>query len=738
MKVGVLGAGISGLSCAWLLAQRGVHVTVFESRPQVGGIARSFQWHGFTCDLATHRLFTNDENVLRQLLALVPMGRHVRRSRIYLAGKWIRDPVNVVELLYRYFPLTTLRIAVTYLSRPRHGTGESFDGYVLSRYGAGLNELFFRPYTEKMFGIPADEISVEWARRKVRIAGPLDALRESSKKHFSYFYYPIRGGYGAIVDRLYNGVRDRVRLNSTVRALQGTDGHLDTVVYEHDGQQRQEAFDVIVCTLPLTVLGHMLGFDFPLSYRKVEAVYLLIDQSYVSDNHWFYFIDRDMAINRLVEFKNLSVVDCPPDSTVLCAEVTDDYADVAGKVVNDVVQAGLVPRDRILDTMVKREAFAYPIYDRRYQQATAEATDALGQFPNLHLLGRSAEFEHKEVDDIFASAIKLVARLCDTTPVVLPTVRRRAEMEPTVPLVYAVILTFNHYQDTAECLESLQSLDYDNLSILVVDNGSSDNTPALVREQFPDVHVIETGRNLGVPWGYNVGFHHALLAGADYILMLNNDTIVAPDMLRHLMAAGQADPQAGILMPKVLYYDDPKTIWAVGGRYRAFPPAITIMGQGKPDRQYSEPRFLEYALSCGLLIHRQAFEKAGLFDPGYFFQFDDWDFSQRVRAHGLHIQLVPAARMWHKVSRTTREGGKRALFWQVWGESSARFYRRHGRPVLLSLPIHVGYIMLRELIKGNARMLRHYWAGVRAGLAKPLGPIPSADDTPLHVIPTET
>ena len=67
------------------------------------------------------------------------------------------------------------------------------------------------------------------------------------------------------------------------------------------------------------------------------------------------------------------------------------------------------------------------------------------------------------------------------------------------------------------------------------------------------------------------------------------------------------------------------------------------MGQDKPDERFDEPQFLEYALSCGLLIHRRAFEKAGLFDPGYFFQFDDWDFSQRVRAHGLHIQLVPAA-----------------------------------------------------------------------------------------------
>ncbi len=129
------------------------------------------------------------------------------------------------------------------------------------------------------------------------------------------------------------------------------------------------------------------------------------------------------------------------------------------------------------------------------------------------------------------------------------------------------------------------------------------------------------------------------------------------------------------------------------------------------------------------MIHRRAFEKAGLFDPGYFFLFDDWDFSQRVRTHGLHIQLVPEARMWHKVSRSTRE--HRELFWKVWGESSTRYYRRHGRPVWLSLPAHVGYLMARELLKGNGRMLKHFWAGVRAGLAKPLGPIPAADSDPM-------
>jgi GT2 family glycosyltransferase len=102
-----------------------------------------------------------------------------------------------------------------------------------------------------------------------------------------------------------------------------------------------------------------------------------------------------------------------------------------------------------------------------------------------------------------------------------------------------------------------------------------------------------------------------------------------------------------------------------------------------------------------------------------------------VRASGLHIIFVPEAEMWHKISKSTRDSNKASFFWKTWGESSARFYRRHGRPVWLSLSVHIGYIMAREFIKGNGRMLKHFWAGVRAGLSKPLGPIPPADSIPL-------
>lgn len=736
MRVGILGAGISGLSCAWFLKQQGIDSVVFEATDHIGGLAHTFKWNDFDCDFSTHRLFTLDENVLHQLLALVPMGRHIRRSRIYLGGRWLHDPVNIMEILYRFSPLFTAQLAAQYLTRPRTLPPDSFNNYVLPRYGRGLNDFVFRPYTERLFGLTGDEISVEWAKQKIRLSGPLDILRESSKKKFSYFYYPVRGGYGAIGDALFKQIAPQVRFNCPVRSFETRDGRIVAVRSEQQGVAVRDEFDVVISTLPLTMTCRMLGQEFKLGYRAVQAVYLMVNTPYVSDNHWVYFMDKRSTINRLVEFKNLSPVDQPADRSVLCAEVTKECSDTVSEVIRDVVESRLLPRENIVDTLVKREPFGYPVYTRDYQQTVTQARAFLGQFGNLFLVGRSAEFEHKEVDDDFAAAGEVV-RVIDQRwqPVTLKTPKEKAmPLHAENPLIYVVMLTYNNVQDTFESLKSIGQQTYQNLRVLVVDNGSKDNTPALVREKFPDVQVVETGQNLGVPWGYNIGFSLALEAGADYVFMVNNDTILAPDLIQKLLDAGQADDAIGMVMPKILYYDEPNVIWAAGGRTRAFPPAIVIVGADKDERKFSgAPEFLEFALSCGLLIHRRAFEKAGLFDPGYFYWFDDWDFSQRVRALGLKIRYVPEARMWHKVSRTIKSSGNRASFYKVWGESAARYYRRHGQPPIVTLPLHIGYIMAREVVKGNLRYIKHFVIGLIAGLTKPLGRLPSVEDIPTYV-----
>jgi len=198
-QVAILGAGFAGLSSGWLLKQRGIDFHVYEKLNYPGGLARSFKWNDFNCDFAAHRLFTTDENVLHELLKLVPMGRHIRRSKIYLRGHWLRDPLDVLELGTHLSLKEKTNVSLSYLLRPRNEPENSFEQYVLKRYGKGLYDYFFKPYTEKLFGIPGEEISVLWARQKVRLANPLDNLRENlnglvvKKTGLSFVLYKLTG-----------------------------------------------------------------------------------------------------------------------------------------------------------------------------------------------------------------------------------------------------------------------------------------------------------------------------------------------------------------------------------------------------------------------------------------------------------------------------------------------------------------------------------------------------------------
>lgn len=303
------------------------------------------------------------------------------------------------------------------------------------------------------------------------------------------------------------------------------------------------------------------------------------------------------------------------------------------------------------------------------------------------------------------------------------------------PKVAVLVLAYNNYEDTSECLSSLLSLDYPNLSLWLVDNGSHEELAQRIAATFPSVRIVRTGRNLGVAGGFNAGIIPALKEGADYIFILNNDTVVERDIISNLITQGEKDPRIGVLMPKILYYNDRQLVWSAGARYRCFPPAIVMIGLNQRDGPvYDVPRDLEYAPTCGLLISKRVFEEVGLFDDGYLFFYDDWDYSIRVRKAGYIIRYVPQARLYHKVSRTIRGSQRSTAFWRIWGQSAGRFYRRHGSPPWLSALIHIGYIALREGLRNGPIPMAHFIWGAFEGYSRPLTPYPklsgSSDGNP--------
>lgn len=418
-RIAILGAGVSGLALGWLLSQAGKQVTLFEAAGTIGGLARTFYWHGLPCDIAPHRLYTKDEDVLRALQNLLPLREHRRRSRILVGGRQIQDPINPIELVLRFPPRTGLALVWGFLNRPRLPE-DSFENLALNRYGRGLYDFFFAPYTRKMFGVPPREISVTWGREKLRSSGLLDILKRQSKTYFGRFWYPEQGGYGSLCDAMRARIRGEVLVEAPVTGLSHADGRVQRVQYRQGGTDRHFDCDRVFSTIPATRLAAMFGEPLDLRFKRIQLVYLSVAKPEVMPYYWVYFGDGDVVVNRMAEFKHFHPNDPPADHSVLCAEVTMDSDHAEEDVIHALERYRLVRRDEILDTMLLTEQYGYPVYDRSFEAARDRGRALFGRFANLHCVGRNAEFRHIEVDEDVSSAAECLRGIYGDTIAGLP------------------------------------------------------------------------------------------------------------------------------------------------------------------------------------------------------------------------------------------------------------------------------------------------------------------------------
>jgi GT2 family glycosyltransferase len=218
------------------------------------------------------------------------------------------------------------------------------------------------------------------------------------------------------------------------------------------------------------------------------------------------------------------------------------------------------------------------------------------------------------------------------------------------PRVSIIILNWNGLNDTVECLESLKKITYANYEVIVVDNGSTGDDVKVLQERFGGyIHIIENDRNYGFAEGSNIGIRHALKSGAEYVLLLNNDTTVAPGFLSELMNVAESDPMIGLAGPKIYFYHEPNRIWFAGGKISLF-SASSNRGRNLIDEgQFDRVDYVDFISGSCMLIKKSVLETAGLLDPIYFFGIEDVDMSLRTAQAGFKNVFVPTSKIWHKV-----------------------------------------------------------------------------------------
>lgn len=202
-----------------------------------------------------------------------------------------------------------------------------------------------------------------------------------------------------------------------------------------------------------------------------------------------------------------------------------------------------------------------------------------------------------------------------------------------LPKVSIVILNWNGKRDTIECLKSLKQITYPKYDILVVDNGSTDESVKCFREKYPEIEVLENEKNIGFAGGINVGIRRSIEKEVDYVLLLNNDIIVDSGFLDELIEVGESDPKVGILGPKIYYYDRPDLLH-MKKRYEGVETPIEAFISG-----------------CCFLVKKEVLDKVGLLDEIFFIFFEETDFFVRVSRNNYKILYVPTKnKVFHKFS----------------------------------------------------------------------------------------
>jgi len=288
-------------------------------------------------------------------------------------------------------------------------------------------------------------------------------------------------------------------------------------------------------------------------------------------------------------------------------------------------------------------------------------------------------------------------------------------MEAKLPRVSIIILNWNGLDDTIECLDSLRKITYPNYEVIVVDNASEGDDVRVLRDKFGNyIHIIQNDKNYGFAKGNNIGIRYALARDSAYVLLLNDDTVVAPDFLNEMVHVAEGDRRIGIVCPMIYWYDEPQKIWY--GKIMKVDLYRGICIE-KPTKISDESVITSgFATGAAMLIKRETTEEIGLLSEDYFFGVEDFDYSIHTLRSGFKIAIAARALVWHKGSKSITVAGIRShyRYWQIMRRKylSTPAYEIATISALIWAVLRSVIPFMRYVYRGNLHELHNFFSKV--------------------------
>jgi protoporphyrinogen oxidase len=447
-NVVIIGAGPAGLTAAYELSKAGIKSTVVEKDFVVGGLARTVNYRGYRFDIGGHRFFTKVravESLWNEVLGEDFLNRK-RLSRIYYNNRYFYYPFRMSNAVLGLGIWNSLLVACSYLKSQLFPElpENTFDKWVSNRFGKRLYELFFKTYTEKVWGIPCTEISAEWASQRIKGLSLLRALKsallkaetpnrhEAIKTLIGSFHYPRLGPgmmWETVADMITSNGNDLL-LNSEVRKIHVTDGIVKKIEISGNGGVKDVYGTDFISTMPMRELIQRLEPGPPpevaraaagLNYRDFITVSLIIGKPDVFPDNWIYIHEPGVKLGRVQNFKNWSE-DMVPDGRKTCLGLeyfcfegdglwSMEDEELIELAKNEIEKINLLDASLVEDGTVVRMPKAYPVYDSNYSEHLQLIRAYLAGIENLQLVGRNGMHKYNNQDHSMLTAMLAVKNI---------------------------------------------------------------------------------------------------------------------------------------------------------------------------------------------------------------------------------------------------------------------------------------------------------------------------------------
>jgi len=402
------------LTAAYYLSQsEKFNVSVIEKEKSAGGSASGFRHKDFILDYGPHKIYTELPGIIHEIGKVTPLIKIKKRNSIYIKGNYFDFPLKISQVAVK-IPFVAFNAGLDILFKPfTKRKDDSYENYLLNRFGRTLYGLSFRDYALKVWNSNPQDLDRELARRRVAISGIFQLIKsvifkDNKKISAEYFYYPPNGMI-QLIDLLMKEIRKnggKIMLNADVSEISVRNKTVDHMLV--NGKKIRP--DYLISTIPLDSLASIMRSKLNprLAYQRLNILYFILNRQRALKDCWVFFPEKEFIFQRVSEQKAFSPYTSPADRTAIMVETTREVnQELENKIIMQLEKAGILKKEEIDEHFIKSIEKAYPLYKKGFAEQLNPFVDYIDSLDNFYLLGRQGLFNYNNMDQCWDMALKV-------------------------------------------------------------------------------------------------------------------------------------------------------------------------------------------------------------------------------------------------------------------------------------------------------------------------------------------